>query len=162
MTTLPFRTEDAIRTSFEVDPQWSTCRTSVQRIADRLTPLGTSLPGDEGWTWVGVPLTVHRRCDAPMFEIVNSIAYDGLMINGTGTAARKRFDTSYPNLPESKWIDLVGTTAHGHWIPDEGRQLDRILRSLAVSASICRKSWSSACSGMWPARSADAAGLIPV
>ncbi|WP_431941718.1 AAA domain-containing protein [Nocardia grenadensis] len=131
VTTLPFRTEDAIRTSFEVDQQWSTCRTSVQRIADRLTLVGTSLPDDEGWTWVGVPLTVHRRCDAPMFEVVNSIAYDGLMINGTGTAARKSFDTSYPSLPESKWIDLVGATAHGHWIPEEGRQLDRILRSLA-------------------------------
>ncbi|MEV0362090.1 hypothetical protein [Nocardia fusca] len=56
-----------------------------------------------------------------MFDIVNFIAYDGLMINGTGTAARKRFDTSYPSLPESKWIDLVGTTARGHWIPDERR-----------------------------------------
>ncbi|MDR7169529.1 hypothetical protein J2W56_003270 [Nocardia kruczakiae] len=130
VTTLPFRTEDALRTDFGVDPQWNPSGTSVQRIADRLTPLGTSLPDDEGTTWVGVPLTVHRRCDAPMFDIVNTIAYDGLMINGTGTAARERFDATYPSLPESKWIDLVGASAHGHWIPDEGRQLDRILRTL--------------------------------
>ncbi|WP_218008886.1 DEAD/DEAH box helicase [Nocardia jiangxiensis] len=130
VTTLPFRTEDALRTDFGVDPQWSSSHTSVQRIADRLTPLGTSLPDDEVPTWVGVPLTVHRRCDSPMFDIVNTIAYDGLMINGTGTAAREHFDATYPSLPESKWIDVVGASARGHWIPDEGRQLDRILRFL--------------------------------
>ncbi|MEV5540078.1 AAA domain-containing protein [Saccharopolyspora shandongensis] len=53
------------------------------------------------------------------------------MINGTGTDARERFDAAYPTLPESKWIDVVGNGSQGHWIPDEGRQLDRILRKLA-------------------------------
>ncbi|GAA4256473.1 DEAD/DEAH box helicase [Dactylosporangium darangshiense] len=131
ITTLPFRAEQAIRTELGVDEQWLTSRTSVQRLADRLTPLGTHLPADGDTTWVGVPLTVHRRCDRPMFDIVNTIAYDGLMINGTGDAARERFNARYPTLPESKWIDVVGATAQGHWIPDEGRQLDRILRALA-------------------------------
>jgi hypothetical protein len=131
ITTLPFRAEQAIRNEFGVDEQWSTSRISVQRLADRLTPLGTWLPDDDGKTWVGVPLTVHRRCDQPMFDIVNTIAYDGLMIEGTGTGTGERFDAAYPNLPPSKWIDVVGRGSHGHWIPDEGRQLDRILATLA-------------------------------
>lgn len=130
ITTLPFRAEQAIRKEFGVDEQWLTSRTSVQRIADRLTDLGTWLPGDEDPTWVGVPLTVHRRCDRPMFDIINTIAYAGLMIDGTGTGSGARFDEKYPTLPESKWIDVAGTGAQGHWIPDEGRQLDRILGTL--------------------------------
>lgn len=99
---------------------------------DRLTSLGTWLPGDDGKTWVGVPLTVHRRCDQPMFDIVNTIAYNGLMIDGTGKGPCERFDAAYPTLPPSKWIDVVGSgPPQGHWIPDEGRQLDRILDTLA-------------------------------
>jgi hypothetical protein len=130
ITSLPFRAEQAIRTEFGVDEQWLTCRTSVQRLADRLTSLGTWLRDDEGETWVGVPLTVHRRCDQPMFDIVNAVAYDGLMIDGTAPALGEKFKNAYPGLPESKWINVVGSSAQGHWIPDEGRQLDRILGTL--------------------------------
>jgi hypothetical protein len=131
ITTLPFRAEQTIRNELGVDEQWSTSHTSVQRLADRLTQLGTWLPDDDGRTWVGVPLTVHRRCDQPMLDIVNTIAYDGLMIDGTGKDPGKRFDAAYPTLPPSKWIDVVGAESQGHWIPDEGRQLDRILSALA-------------------------------
>jgi len=131
ITTLPFRAEQAIRSELGVDEQWSSSRTSVQRLADRLTPLGTWLPGDDDKTWVGVPLTVHRRCDQPMFDIVNTIAYDGLMIDGTGKGPCEQFDAAYPKLPPSKWIDVVGSRSQGHWIPDEGDQLDRILSTLA-------------------------------
>jgi hypothetical protein len=66
-----------------------------------------------------------------MFGIVNTIAYDGLMINGTGTAPGARFAQAYPKLPGSKWIDVAGEGARGHWIPEQGRQLDRILSTLA-------------------------------
>lgn len=131
ITVLPFRAEQALRLEFDVDEQWLTSHTSVQRLADRLTPLGTSLPGDDAPTWVGIPLTVHRRCDQPMFGIVNAVAYDGLMIDGTAPAPGERFAADYPTLPASKWIDVPGNAAQGHWIPDEGVQLDRILRTLA-------------------------------
>lgn len=130
ITTLPFRTEQAIRTELRVDEQWLTSRTSVQRLADRLTSLGTRLRDDDGETWVGVPLTVHRRCDQPMFDIVNTVAYDGLMINGTAPGPAAEFKRAYPSLPESKWIDVASDGAQGHWIPEEGRQLDRILATL--------------------------------
>lgn len=131
VTTLPFRAEQAIRKEIGADEQWLTSRTSVQRLADRLTRLGTWLPGDDEPTWVGVPLTVHRRCDQPMFDVVNAVAYDGLMINATGAAAGAHFSDRYPTLPESKWIDVASENARGHWIPDEGRQLDKVLNALA-------------------------------
>lgn len=131
VVTLPFRAEQAIRNDMGVDEQWLTSRTSVQQLADRLARLGTWLPFEDDRTWVGIPLTVHRRCDQPMFHIVNTIAYDDLMINGTAKSAGDKFAVAYPSLPKSKWIDIAGSESRGHWIPEEGRQLDQILHALA-------------------------------
>lgn len=44
ITALPFRAEQAIRGDHSVDEQWLSSHTSVQRLADRLTDLGTYLP----------------------------------------------------------------------------------------------------------------------
>jgi len=133
ITTLPFRAEQAIRNSHGVDELWLSSRTSVQRLADRSSRLGTWLPGDEGNIWVGAPLTLHRRCDEPMFGIANRIAYGGLMIYGTGPDQASQFLERYPphRLPMSKWVDVRSDTSEGHWKPAEGEQLDRILRALA-------------------------------
>lgn len=133
VTTLPFTADQAIRGSHGVDEQWLASRTSVQRLADRLTPLGTELPADDGKIWVGSPLTVHRRCDQPMFGISNTIAYDELMINGTNPASAAKFLASYPlqKLPDTKWIDIASEASEGHWIPAEGERLDVILETLA-------------------------------
>jgi superfamily I DNA and/or RNA helicase len=130
VTTLPLRAEQAIRGDHGVDEQWLSSSTSVQRLADRLTPLGTWLSGDDGRIWVGAPLTVHRRCDQPMFGIANDVAYDGLMISKTLPEAARKFDAKYPSLPKSKWIDVVSDESQGHWIPAEGRELDKILAVL--------------------------------
>lgn len=127
ITPLPFRAEQSIRGDHGVDEQWLPSRTSAQALADRLTTLGTSLPGDEGPIWVGAPLTAHRRCDQPMFGIANDIAYDGLMIHATPASAGEEFEKQNPSLPRSKWIDVPSESSQGHWIPEEGRQLARIL-----------------------------------
>jgi hypothetical protein len=135
IVTMPFLAEQAIRNDLGVDVQWSASGSSVQRLADRQTTLGTWLPDRDEKAWVGVPLTVHRRCDQPMFDIVNTVVYDGLMINGTGTAAGEAFANVYDKLPESKWIDVTradtSSETGGHWNPAEGQQLDRILNTLA-------------------------------
>ena len=130
ITTLPFKAEQAIRNAHGVAEQWLSSRTSVQRLADRVTRFGTELRGTDENTWVGAPLTVHRRCDQPMFGIVNEIAYDGLMIHQTDPDAPRRFRDAYPSLPGSKWINVVSDDARGHWIPDEGKVLDRLLKVL--------------------------------
>jgi hypothetical protein len=134
ITTLPFRAEQAIRIDHGVGEQWLPSKTSVQRLADRLTLLGTWLPtGDEN-IWVGAPLTVHRRCDQPMFDIVNDVAYDGLMINGTGGQPAREFRKNYPSLRESEWIDVISEQSQGHWIPAEGRELDQLLFDLTAQS----------------------------
>ncbi|SNQ47739.1 Part of AAA domain-containing protein [Frankia canadensis] len=131
VSSLPLRIQQMLRQAHGVDEEWVPARTSVQRLADRLNPLGTWLPDEEGPVWVGSPLVVHRRCDQPMFDLVNELVYDGLMIDATGSDAADRFTRRYPHLPASKWIDVRATEAHGHWVPEEGRRLEQILGALA-------------------------------
>lgn len=130
ITTIPFKVEQAIREHYGVDEEWLTGRGSVQSLADRLNRLGTRLPGAERGVWVGAPLTVHRRCDQPMFDLSNQIAYGGLMIDATDPALGKEFAARYPTLPQSKWIDVSSQDSQGHWIPAEGDEVDRILAHL--------------------------------
>ncbi|HEY0638667.1 MAG TPA: damage-inducible protein, partial [Pseudonocardiaceae bacterium] len=128
---LPPRAERAVRRDHGVDGRWSPGRTSAQRLADGLTVLGTRLPGEDGPLWVGCPLTVHRRCDHPMFDVVNAIAYDGLLINATAPGAAAAFDERHPRLPGSTWFDVPSADAQGHWIPEEGRRLNHLLGLLS-------------------------------
>jgi superfamily I DNA and/or RNA helicase len=130
ITTIPFEAEQAIRAHYGVGEEWLTGRDSVQSLADRLNRLGTTLPGAERPLWVGAPLAVHRRCDRPMFDICNEIAYDGLMVEATDPALAGAFADRYPTLPQSKWIHVRSEASHGHWIPAEGDEVDRILAHL--------------------------------
>ncbi len=124
MVTLPWGGQRALLSEFGVGEQWAPSRTSVQQVADRLAEHGTALPGpasDEP-VWVGTPLRVHRRCDRPMFDISNQIAYDGLMVFGT------------PDRPafcdRNVWCDIRSATSNGHWIPAEGAELRSVLSRL--------------------------------
>lgn len=67
IVTLPFTAQQALRAHFRVAERWLPGRSSVQRLADDVNPLGTYLPNDDGSVWIGAPLRVHRRCDEPMF-----------------------------------------------------------------------------------------------
>lgn len=99
--------------------------TSVQRLADQVAAVGTyrgACELDER-IWVGVPLNVHRRCEEPMFQIVNEIAYEGQMINCTPAREATR-------LPESHWVDVPSVSSHGNWLPAEGDALDHLLEEL--------------------------------
>jgi len=130
IVTIPFEAEQAIRAHYGVDEEWLTGRSSVQSLADRTNRLGTMLPGPERPVWVGAPLAVHRRCDRPMFDLSNAIAYDGLMIDATDPALAEEFAARYPSLPQSKWIDVGSQGSQGHWVPAEGAEVDGILAHL--------------------------------
>jgi hypothetical protein len=97
---------------------------SAQRLADRVTPYGTML----GDLWVGLPLRVHRRCESPMFDISNTIAYDGAMVQAT------LYTDALP-LPASAWIDVFSADQSGkdHYVPEEGNALKTLLEELRAA-----------------------------
>lgn len=130
ITTVPFPLEQAIREHYGVGKEWLTGRQSAQGLADRQNRLGTTLPGADRPVWVGAPLSVHRRCDQPMFGLSNEIAYGGLMIGATDPGPAEAFAAKYPNLPASRWIAVPSSESQGHWVPAEGAELDRVLTGL--------------------------------
>lgn len=130
---LPHTIEQALRRHHDVAAHWLPGCTSVQRLADSQTRYGTTLPGPDGTPlWIGSPLTVHRRCDEPMFTISNRIAYDGLMIADIHGREPLTLPTK-PDIevPPSMWLDVKGGTGHGHWRRGEGVRLDGLLSYLA-------------------------------
>ncbi|MCX5199269.1 ATP-binding protein [Streptomyces sp. NBC_00249] len=133
---LPWTAQRALRDDFGVAEEWAPGRTSVQQLADRANRYGTllpaELPGGGHEVWVGSPLRVHRRCDDPMFSVSNAIAYDGLMVQGVDAGTRE----PYVYRPASSWVDVAGAQADGHWIPEEGRALRRVLERLREEGGV--------------------------
>jgi len=128
--TIPFTVQQALRKYYKVDGIWLPGSTSVQQLTDRVNWLGTYLNGLDGPIWVGSPLQVHRRCDQPMFDISNKVAYDGLMV--FDIPSRRAIA-----LPPSSWIHVESTQSEGHWIPAEGEVVETLigdLRRQGVSA----------------------------
>jgi AAA domain len=126
VVTLPWGGQRALLAAFKLDPEWAPTRTSVQRLADRQTARGTYLPGyAEGGdaVWVGSPLRVHRRCDHPMLDISNEIAYGGLMVDGVP-------GDRHPFPGRNYWYDVQSGVAEGNWIGAEGERLGWLLTQL--------------------------------
>ena len=120
---LPLTIQTILREHHHIPEHRLPLSPSVQRLADQLAPAGTlrGAPGEA--IWVGTPLNVHRRCDEPMFAIVNHLAYHGQMINCTPTRPTL-------SLPDSQWIDVPGAPATSNWVPAEGDALDELLKGL--------------------------------
>ncbi len=122
---LPFTAQQALRLNADIAEWWLPGSTSAQRLADEANQYGTYLPGDDGEVWVGAPLRVHRRCEWPMFDMSNTIAYGGMMVYGP-SGQREPL-----TAPPSEWIDIPATgDARGHWILGEGEQARKMLRAL--------------------------------
>ncbi|WP_263260593.1 AAA domain-containing protein [Pseudomonas sp. RIT-PI-S] len=125
-----FTVSDAVlehmRTRYQVDAHWLPNRQSAQTLADLATPWGR-MAGPQGQKcWVGLPLVVHRRCDKPMFELANRIAYDGAMVYGTIDAHPSK-DT--PARLATGWVHASGRSS-GNWVDKEGQALERLLALL--------------------------------
>ena len=121
--TIPSTVQQALRRYYKVDETWLPSSTSVQQLTDRVSLLGTYLNGPDHSIWVGSPLRVHRRCDQPMFDISNKVAYDGLMV--FGTPPRQAIA-----LPPSSWIHVESPESEGHWIPAEGKVVETLIHDL--------------------------------
>ena len=127
IVTISPKAQDALRRHHDVDEIWTPGRTSVQRLADRVAWLGTHVADGEESVWVGSPLRVHRRCDAPMVDICNTVAYGGMMVDGTPALQR-----APRTWPISGWIDVRSATSDGHWIEAEGETTVRLLERLVA------------------------------
>jgi hypothetical protein len=124
IVTLPFTAQQALRRHFGVEETWLPSKNSPQTLADRVSRFGTWLHSENSDqnVWVGSPLRVHRRCEVPMFDISNQIAYDRQMVYDT--------QESPCSLPPSCWIDVRSAESEDHWIPAEGRALKTLLGQL--------------------------------
>src|SRR5690606_21509156 len=120
---LPYTAQEALRRSYRVPDKWVPGTTSVQQLADEVTLLGTRLPGPQGRPLgVGCPLRVHRRCDSPMFDVSNEIAYGGMMVFGTPERP------PLGHLAKSSWVNVTAAgQTREHWVESERAPLERIL-----------------------------------
>ncbi|QEN03372.1 hypothetical protein EW093_01175 [Thiospirochaeta perfilievii] len=121
---IPFSWQNAIKKRFNVPDIFMPSRSSVQLLADRVNNWGTYIDTDESKIWIGSPLKVHRRCNNPMFNICNTIAYDGMMVSGKNNIQSNNIITP------SQWIDVQSKDAQGHWIKEEGKQTEHLIQYL--------------------------------
>lgn len=117
---------EQMRTRYQVDPHWLCNRQSAQTLADQATPWGKLLGPRGQKNWVGLPLVVHRRCDRPMFDLANLIAYDGAMVYGTRAPSADK--ETHASLATG-WLHAPGPSS-GNWVRDEGIVLKRLLARL--------------------------------
>jgi hypothetical protein len=109
VATTPKRTTKLIFQNNGIAPApWIAPKDSVQTLADRASriqghfPIENGGPGEDKRV-TGIPLLVHRRCDRPMFQLANRIAYADQIVFATST---------------DKWVE------------EEGQLIARIVASL--------------------------------
>ena len=124
---LPAQVQRELANSFGIAPDFIPAGRSAQALADRRSRLGTSVQTDAEPVWVGMPLRVHRRCETPMFEMSNELAYGGLMVHGT---TPKRLPTVGEECPPSSWYNVQPRSVSGRWVDEQGKALGRTLTRL--------------------------------
>ena len=130
VVSLPEKLNAEICKFFKVDRiEWSAPAASTQTLADQASRFRSTFITDIGDREVGLPLLVHRRCQNPMFDVSNSIAYAGQMVHAVGS---KRPGPIGSALGQSRWIDVNGD-AETKWCPDEGDAVVRMLVELTAS-----------------------------
>ncbi len=130
VVSLPEKLNAEICKFFNIDLiEWSAPAASTQTLADQASRFNSTFITDIGDREVGLPLLVHRRCQNPMFDVSNSIAYAGQMVHAVGP---KRPGPIGSALGPSRWIDVNGD-AETKWCPDEGDAVVRMLMELAAS-----------------------------
>jgi hypothetical protein len=126
---VPPKLINAICSQFSVPKdEWAAPDVSAQILADRTSWFGTTIISDDGDIWVGSPLRVHHRCQKPMFNISNYIAYNGMMVSRTPDEKSPIGEV----LGSSTWINVIGD-ATGKWSQDEGIIAVRMLEKLFES-----------------------------
>lgn len=130
VVTLPNSLTEEICAFFGVDPlKYNAPEASVQTVSDAASIFCARFPIGSGYRDVGAPLLVHRRCDSPMFEISNEIAYSNLMVQAKAPSSQNEI------LGQSAWIDVVGKSGPDKWCADEAIVLIEMLRKLRTAGA---------------------------
>lgn len=123
VVTLPSSLTEKVCGFFGIDPlRFNAPEASVQTLADAASIYCARFPIGSGHRNVGAPLLVHRRCNSPMFDISNEIAYANLMVHA------KRPTRDNEVLGRSAWVNVVSRSSTDKWSPDEGAVLIKMLR----------------------------------
>lgn len=123
---LPDVLTTAVMREFNTDADWFAApASSVQTLADEASDHCATFQTAAGTRTVGTPLLVHRRCSSPMFEVSNTIAYGGLMVQAKQPAT----SAIRAALGPSRWIDVRGT-GRDKYCPEEGEELLTLLREM--------------------------------
>lgn len=127
---LPYTLTGEICRSFAIDPLiYNAPEASVQTLADAASVYSGRFPSGSGYREVGLPLLVHRRCDSPMFDISNEIAYANLMVQAKTPSTAERA------LGPSCWVDVIGESGPDKWCETEATVLIQLLEKLRVSGA---------------------------
>ncbi|UBH25002.1 ATP-binding protein [Micrococcus porci] len=140
VVTIPVTVSRSLAKAHGVSSTWIAPEASVQRLADRVSRYGTTLPQGEDDVWVSSPLRVHRRCDDPMFALSNDLAYGGLMVSGVQRKGPEEdpFErTGDGEIFASSWMDTPARTPGTHLQPN---QIERVRRGIEA----CRR-WGIPC-----------------
>ena len=117
-----------------ISKSWNSCKFSAQQIADRNNIFGTYFGIGEHRIWVGAPLRVHRRCENPMFNISNRIAYDSRMI--FGKSEKIGLGQVEKVIGESTWFDIESEPQKdSHFIRKEAEFLMKMLNKICKAES---------------------------
>lgn len=102
---------------------------SVQTLADRCYPYGVRHPLARE-RFIGIPLVMHRRCASPMFDIANTIAYDGRMKH-----AKKGMPAAHRVLGHSAWWHVDGESGDGgKYVTTQGQRVFDALIKMYLDA----------------------------
>lgn len=124
---LPEKLINVICSCFSIGKdEWMAPDVSAQILADKASWLGTNISSEDGDIWVGSPLRVHRRCQQPMFNISNYIAYNGIMVSKTPNEQSSVGEI----LGKSTWINVKSDNISGKWSRDEGEIAVQMLEKL--------------------------------
>lgn len=120
VATTPKRTTRLLFERNQTDvTRWAAPDHSAQTLADRASEIQGRFPvrgnANQEERITGMPLLVHRRCEQPMFDLANRIAYADRMVFRTAPEKSAIRDV----LGSSAWID-VDAPSTDKWVQAEG------------------------------------------
>jgi superfamily I DNA and/or RNA helicase len=116
--------------NIEDSERYQITSSSVQILADHGSSIGAFYEDYR----VGIPLNIHRRCNNPMFDIANEIAYNGRMIKGQNDkeSVKNLIPDYIKGKPQSLWIhvDWEESKKEGQVVLDEIEALRKMLKDI--------------------------------